>query len=175
MAFLVELRKYGQNVDKIDRFITSTMERYGLRLLRYSIGVVFVWFGILKPLGLSPAEKLASDLVNAAGRWIPGNDLLYPGLALLEVTIGILFLFRKTLRIAIFLLFIQMPLTLMPLVVLPEVTWTLFPFAPTLEGQYIIKNLVLMSAAIVIGGSVRTADRRVERSEGLSGNKEDDQ
>lgn len=144
-----------QTFDKIDSFILNTMEKYGILLLRISLGIVFIWFGLLKPLGLSPAETLAGDLVAAVGWWIPGNQLLYPLLAIVEVSIGILFLFRRTLRIAILLLFIQMPLTIMPLVVLPEATWVSFPFVPTLEGQYIIKNLIIMSAAIVIGGTVR--------------------
>ncbi|MFW9855794.1 MAG: hypothetical protein ACFFFG_12085 [Candidatus Thorarchaeota archaeon] len=144
-----------QSFDKIDTFISKTMNDYGIILLRISFGIVFIWFGILKPLGLSPAETLASDLVAQAGYWIPLNEYLYPLLALVEVSIGILFLFRPTLRIAIFLLAIQMPLTFMPLIVLPAATWVTFPIVPTLEGQYIIKNLILVSAAIVVGGTVR--------------------
>lgn len=148
--------KYRQKFDEIDIIISSTMEKYGVNLLRISLGIVFIWFGILKPLGLSPAEQLADDLVAAAGWWIPGNELFYPTLAIVEVAIGVLFLFKRTLRIAIFLLMIQMPLTMMPLFILPNATWSIFPIAPTLEGQYIIKNLVLISAALVIGGTVRS-------------------
>jgi uncharacterized membrane protein YkgB len=136
------------------------MNEYGVLLLRISFGIVFIWFGILKPLGLSPAETLASDLVAAAGYWIPFNEYLYPLLAVVEISIGVLFLFRPTLRIAIFLLFIQMPLTLMPLIVLPAATWVTFPFVPTLEGQYIIKNLILISSAIVVGGTVRKSQNK---------------
>ncbi|MFT5623099.1 MAG: putative membrane protein YkgB, partial [Bacteroidia bacterium] len=52
-------------------------------------------------------------------------------------------------------LFVQMPGTFLPLVLLPEVCFTQFPLGLTLEGQYIIKNLILISAALVIGGQVR--------------------
>ena len=76
-----------------------------------------------------------------------------------EVAIGLLFLSRRTTRIAIALLALQMVGTLLPLVLLPEVTFQAgrIPWAPTLEGQYIVKNLLIISAAIVIGGTVRRA------------------
>jgi uncharacterized membrane protein YkgB len=144
-----------ENFDKIDQKIASTMDRYGIVLLRISLGIVFIWFGILKPLGLSSAEGLANRLVEVGAWWIPGNEYLYTLIALIEILIGVFFLFNRTLRLAILLLFIQMPLTILPLFLLPEVTWQIFLIAPTIEGQYIIKNVVLISAAIVIGGTVR--------------------
>ncbi len=58
-------------------------------------------------------------------------------------------------RIGILLLFLQMPGTFLPLVLLPDVCFTQVPHAPTIEGQYIIKNIVLIAAALVIGGTVR--------------------
>jgi uncharacterized membrane protein YkgB len=131
------------------------MEKVGIDLLRLSLGIVFIWFGILKPLGISSAENLANELVEVGAWWIPGNEFLYPLIAIIEILIGVFFLFKRTLRLAIFLLFIQMPLTILPLILLPEITWQTFPLVPTLEGQYIIKNVVLISAAIVIGGTVR--------------------
>ena len=77
------------------------------------------------------------------------------GLGWWEVAIGLCLLIRPLLRVAIFLLILQMPGTILPLFILPDVCWTHAPYAPTLEGQYIIKNLVLISAAIAIGGTVR--------------------
>ena len=75
-----------------------------------------------------------------------------------EVLIGIFFLFRKTTRIAILLLFLQMTGTFMPLFILPEITFQEngIPFLPTLEGQYIIKNIIIISAALVIGGNLNS-------------------
>ncbi len=72
-----------------------------------------------------------------------------------EVLIGVCLLFRPTIRIALALLFLQMPGTMLPLVILPEVTFTSVPFGLTLEGQYIVKNLALVSAALVVGGTAR--------------------
>jgi hypothetical protein len=70
-----------------------------------------------------------------------------------EVAIGVTFLFSKTTKIAIALLFLQMFGTFLPLVLLPEVTFQNGNvFTPSLEGQYIIKNVMIISAALVLGG-----------------------
>ena len=137
-------------LDEMDRRIAGWMERYGHLLLRYSLGIVFIWFGALKPLGVSPAEELVKRTVY----WF-SPDLFVPILGCWEVAIGVGLLFRPLLRVALLLLFLQMPGTVLPLILLPDVCFTQFPFGLTLEGQYIIKNLILISAAIVVGGTVR--------------------
>ena len=69
-----------------------------------------------------------------------------------EMLIGLCFLFKKTTIIAMMLLFVQMSGTFLPLIILPEVTFQdSNPFFPTLEGQYIIKNIIIITAALVIG------------------------
>ena len=137
-------------IDEIDRHISGWMNRYGRLFLRISLAVVFIWFGILKPLGLSAA----AELVRRTVYWLP-PDFFIPLLGWWEVAIGVGLLFRPLIRVALFLLFLQMPGTILPLFLLPEVCFTQIPFAPTLEGQYIIKNLILLSAAIAVGGTVR--------------------
>ena len=143
------------NIDSIDRQISTFMGRWGTLALRLSFGIIFIWFGILKPFGLSSAEPL----IMATVPWLP----LFDGgtwvdiIGWWEVLIGVAFLFRKTVRIAIALLAMQMVGTFMPLVVLPDVTFQAghIPYGPTMEGQYIIKNLMIISAALVVGGTVR--------------------
>ncbi|MCC6909720.1 MAG: hypothetical protein IT430_17425 [Phycisphaerales bacterium] len=142
-------------LNQIDSRIASFMQRWGVRLLRWSLAVIFIWFGVLKPFGLSPAEPLVLKTVD----WLP---VLSPRqwlgvIGWWEVAIGITFLFRSTLRLAIALLALQMVGTLMPLVMLSEITFQSgrYPYAPTMEGQYIIKNLLIISAALVVGGTVR--------------------
>lgn len=152
------LAQLWHRFDPVDVAIASFMERVGVRLLRISIAVVFIWFGALKLVGMSPAE----DLVRAAVFWIPG-DIFVPLLGVWEVLIGVFFVYRPTIRIALALLALQMPGTLLPLVLLPEVTFTSVPFGLTLEGQYIIKNLALVSAALVVGGTARVRSDSVER------------
>ena len=137
-------------LDDLDRDIAGWMERYGHMLLRFSLAVVFIWFGALKPFGLSPAQELVSRTVF----WFP-PEIFVPILGWWEVAIGVGLLYRPLLRLALLLLFLQMPGTALPLVLFPEVCFADFPFALTLAGQYVIKNLILISAALVIGGTVR--------------------
>ena len=139
-----------RGLDAIDARIAGWMDLHGRFLLRISLAIVFIWFGLLKPFGLSPAEELVKNTVY----WIPA-DVFVPILGWWEVAIGVGMLFRPLLRAAIFLLFLQMPGTALPLVLLPEVCFAEFPYALTLEGQYIVKNLTLIAAAIVVGGTVR--------------------
>jgi uncharacterized membrane protein YkgB len=131
------------------------MARIGVPALRVSLAVIFIWFGVLKPLGLSPA----GPLVEATVGWLPVfTASQWVGvIGWWEVAIGVTFLWRATLRIAIALLFLQMAGTFLPLVMLPDVTFQAgrYPYVPTLEGQYIIKNLLILSAALVVGGTVR--------------------
>lgn len=141
---------FPRSLDILDRQIAGWMESHGRYFLRVSLGIIYIWFGALKLVGVSPAE----DLVTRTVTWWP-PEVFMPVLGCWEVAIGVGLLYRPLIRVAIFLLFLQMPGTLLPLFVLPEVTWTHPGWAPTIEGQYIIKNLVLISAAIVVGGTVR--------------------
>lgn len=146
-------------LDPLDRRLAGFMQRWGVLALRVSLAVIFVWFGILKPLGLSPA----GPLVRATVSWMPlfSPDAWVAVIGWWEVAIGVTFLFHRTLRIAIALLALQMVGTLLPLLLLPHVAFQ--PgyrfFVPTIEGQYIIKNLLIISAALVVGGTVREQRR----------------
>lgn len=132
------------------------MAEHGVRLLRWSIGLVFVWFGALKLWpGLSPADEIATATSLELTFGLISADVARLGLAVLEMTIGVGLLTGKWLRLTIALLFAQMAGTLTPLVIFPERIWTDFPFALTLEGQYILKNGVLISAGFVIGATAR--------------------
>ena len=151
LAGIRRLRPLGPiDVDELDRAIAGWMERYGKRLLRLSLAVIFIWFGALKPFGLSPAQELVERTVY----WLP-PELVVPVLGWWEVAIGVCLLFRPLIRLGVFLLALQMPGTMLPLILLPEVCFTSFPLGLTLEGQYIVKNLILISAALVVGGTVR--------------------
>ena len=142
--------------DDLDKRISDTMARAGVPALRVSLAIIFIWFGILKPMGLSPA----ASLVEATVGWMPffTASQWVSIIGWWEVAIGVTFLFRPTLRIAIALMFLQMGGTFLPLVLLPQVTFQAgrYPFVPTMEGQYIIKNLLIISAALVVGGTVRS-------------------
>lgn len=137
--------------DRVDRVVTRAMARHGLRIMRVGLGIVFLWFGALKLVpGLSPAETLVRNTI-----YFMDPDLFLPVLALWEMAIGLGLIFGIFMRATLLLLFLQMPGTALPLLLLPDVVWTTFPFGLTMEGQYIVKNLALIGAAIVLGGTVR--------------------
>ena len=136
--------------DRADLRISEGMDRYCQPLMRYSIALIFIWFGLLKPLGMSPEEELIKRTVY----WVSPQVFL-PVLGWWEVSVGLCLLYRPLIRIALLLLLLQLPGTMLPLVLLPEICFTQPPFGLSLEGQYIVKNLFLVSAAFVIGGKVR--------------------
>ena len=119
-------------------------------LIRIPIFIIFFWFGFLKIVGLSPAQQLVMDTVY----WMPflTADMWTHIIGIWEVLIAICFLFKKTTLTGMALLFVQMSGTFLPLLILPEVTFQdSNPFLPTLEGQYIIKNIIIITAALIIG------------------------
>ena len=145
------------------KFIYTTIKkaadwnaRNGLNMLRWSLGIVFFWFGIIKFFpGLSEAEEIASKTIN----WLTFGKMpahfSMPLLGTLEGLIGIGFFFRKWMHITLILLLFQMIGACLPLLIFREETWTDYLFVPTLLGQYIIKNCVLVSAGIVMGATMR--------------------
>ena len=137
--------------EQVDVAITNWMANNALLIMRVGLGVIFLWFGALKFFpGLSPAEELVRNTV-----YFVDPDLFIPVLAAWEVLIGLGLIAGKFMRITLLLLFLQMPGTALPIVLLPEVVWTQFPFGLTLEGQYIVKNLVLLGSALALGATVR--------------------
>jgi uncharacterized membrane protein YkgB len=150
--------------NRIDPLITGFMARYSITLLRVSLGINFFWFGVLKFFpNLSPAQGLAAKTIETLSFGLVGSEISVPLLALWECLIGLGLITGKFLRITLLLLFLQMAGTMTPLILFPEETFVRFPYAPTLEGQYIIKNLVLISAGLVVGATVR-GGRIIEKS-----------
>jgi uncharacterized membrane protein YkgB len=147
------LGDWADDFDRLDRRISTTMARFGMPIVRVAIGVVFVWFGALKIVGISPAADLVANTV-----FFFPPALFVPVLGAWEVLIGVSLLYRPLIRLGILLLFLQMPGTFLPIVLLPDVVYTVFPYGLTVEGQYIVKNLVIIGAALVVGGQVRSQE-----------------
>jgi uncharacterized membrane protein YkgB len=146
-------RGLSRRLHQFDRTATRLMNRYGLRLLSISMGLVFVWFGTLKLVGMSPAEPLIRDTLD----FLPGTlvNLLILLLALWEVAIGIGFLSGRAKRVVLIMLLLQMVGAMSPLILAPERLWETFPFVWTLEGQYVFKDIVLISGGLAIGATHR--------------------
>ena len=142
--------------DKFDKPITTWMANNAIKFLRISLGIIFFWFGFLKFFhGVSSAETIATKTISVLtfGLIEPAVSIII--LAVWETVIGLGLLFNRFLREILFLLFLQMLGTITPLFFFPAETFKIFPFVPTLEGQYIIKNLILISAGLAIGATVR--------------------
>ncbi len=120
-------------------------------LAHVSIFIVFFWFGLLKVLGLSEAYELVDALRSITIPWWPMSSFIVV-LGIVEMIIGLLFLSKKTEKIAIAILLPHMCTTFLPLIMLPDMTWQSF-MAPTLVGQYIIKNVIIVALAssVVLG------------------------
>lgn len=145
MATVMRLRS-------LDQKIISRLRRSFLPTARIALFIVFFYFGLLKLLGESPAGPVAEALV-AKTVGLQYFDILFKILAVLECAIGLLFLLPKATRVVIPLLLAHMIIVCSPLLLVPELTWQK-PFVPTLEGQYIIKNVAIIALAIGIASQV---------------------
>lgn len=150
-------------LESIDRGIINAFKMLGMPVARLALCIVFFWFGVLKVIGASPANSLVSDLFYAT---IPSFinmsvDQFIFCLGLYEMAIGIAFLVPRFERLAIFLLLPHLFVTAAPLVLLKTVTWQ-SPFIPTLEGQYIIKNLLIIATAVGIAAHLEPLHRRAK-------------
>lgn len=142
--------RISHSYDAVDHQLISFVNRYGLSILRLSLTTVFLWFGLLKVLNMSPVTPLAEDL-------IPGisTDTFVLALGIMEIGVGISLVFKKLLKMSIAIIVIHLVSTFSLLAILQE---TMIndsnPFLLTLEGEFIIKNLVLIASALVIASAV---------------------
>ena len=143
-------------LNKFDLNLIQFLNKISMPALRISLGIVFFWFGALKIFGESPANEVITKTIY----WF-NPDIFIPVLGVWESVIGIYLLVPSFIRVGLFLLALQMPGTFLPLILLPEVCFQSVPFNLTLEGQYIVKNLVLIGAAMAVGGRLNPiADKK---------------
>ena len=139
------------DIHSLDLRLIAFFKRTFNPVARFSVFLIFFWFGLIKLLGLSPASPLAEALT-ARTVGMQYFDPLFYTLAFLECVVGVLFLFPKLTRVVVPLLLFHMAIVCSPLVLVPDYTWQSF-MIPTLEGQYIIKNAVVIAVAIGIAAS----------------------
>lgn len=142
----------------LDLEIIHFFKRISIPVARIGLFIVFFWFGALKVVGQSPAGPLVENLFNHTFPFPMSFGTFLILFGLFECLIGILFLIPGTERIVIPLLFVHMVTTVLPLFVLPASTWSGF-LVPTLEGQYIVKNVVIIAAALGIAAHVHPLRR----------------
>jgi uncharacterized membrane protein YkgB len=146
------------NIHKTDAELIHFFRRVSVPLARFGLFIIFFWFGLLKVIGLSPASALVQQLFEHTVPFMSFSTFIVL-FGLYEMLIGILFLIRGVERTVIPLLLIHMVTTVMPLFLLTGETWSGF-LVPTMEGQYIIKNIALVAAAFGIAAHLHPLQRR---------------
>lgn len=138
-------------IDRVDLVIIPFLRRVAVPLLRLSLGIVFVWFGLLKVFEVSPVAGFVARTVY----WVDPSFFV-PALGVFEVTLGVLLLLGRMMRLTLLLLVLQMVGTFLTFFILPNVTFQHGnPLLLTVEGEFVVKNLVVISAALVVGSTVR--------------------
>lgn len=153
----------NSQIIKLDAWVINLLKRISAPLARIALFVVYFWFGILKLLDLSPANPLVMDLQQKTLPFMSFQTFIVL-FSLFEMLIGVLFLIPKATRLAFVLFILHMGMTIMPLLLLPQIAWQ-GPFVPTLEGQYMIKNLILISLVVFLVSNLTPVKQNLLKSE----------
>lgn len=137
-------------VEKADRLMIPLAQRWGVLVLRIALAVVFLWFGVLKVLGVSPVEDMVAGTV-----YFFDPAWFVPLLGLVEILIGLGLLFRIALRFVVAVLLVQMVGTFLVFVIRPDIAFQNGnPLLLSVDGEFVLKNLVILGAGIVVGSQV---------------------
>jgi uncharacterized membrane protein YkgB len=151
MSLNVSTRRFALALGSVETALASWLARYSVDLLRVALGLIFFGFGVLKFFpGLSPAEALATNTLHILDFGLVPAPLGLFMIASLETVIGLLLLTGLWMRIALLLLGLELIGILSPLLLLQSEMFRGAPYAPTLEGQYVIKDVVILAAGLVV-------------------------
>lgn len=148
----------NKNLESFDRKSISLFRHYGDEVARVALFIIFFWFGILKVFGISPAGPLVMDLLNVTFLGFIDPEVFVVWFGAFEALLGIMVLIPRFERITFALLGFHLFTTIMPLYLLPGHTWDAW-FAPSLIGQYIIKNTALVSLGILLFARMQPMSR----------------
>lgn len=135
--------------DNIDKKIFEAFYKHGHSVHRVSLGLIFIWFGLLKPFGAKTTTSLLAHTI-----YFFSPEYMLPLLGWWEVAIGLTLLFPKLVKYSIILQFIRIPGTILAFIIHPEICFVDFPYVPSPEGQYLIKDIIILFAGIAIAGTV---------------------
>ncbi len=150
--------KVKLNIFDMDKSVIHSTQKWGLPLARIAIFIVYFWFGVLKLWNLSPANPLVDALLQQTLPFMTFHTFIMV-LGLYEMLIAFCFIIPGFERIALPLLIPHLFVTTMPLILLPQITWQA-PLVPTLEGQYIIKNVLIVATAVGVAAHVHPLKHR---------------
>ena len=141
----------GTIIQRADRVLLPFLHRWGVPALRVSLAVVFIWFGALKVFGVSPVV----DLVASTVYWVD-PDWFVPALGGVELLVGVGLIANLGLRLVLAILTMQLIGTFLVFLLHPEVAFQDGnPLKLTVEGEFVVKNLVLLAAAMVVGSQLQ--------------------
>lgn len=171
MARVIQISRIRRMVLLVDSQFGELKAKYALGCLRYSMAIVFFWFGIIKPLGTTPATMLVRETLSATPvlRMVVPFSVFMPVLGWWEALVGLGLLFRRTIRLAVGCMMVQMAATFVPLLVVPDITFHSPPFFPSTPGFYVIKNVVLLSGGLVLASSYDGTGWRRDQDAALAG------
>lgn len=165
MTVIAAPRRLAPALDRVELRAALWLARYSIDLLRVSLGLIFFGFGVLKFFpGVSPAESLASETFSILTFGVLSHGAAMFLIAALESTIGLLLISGRGLRVALVLLAVQMVGILSPIVLLPGEMFRTDPVAPTLAGQYVLKDIILGAAVLVVGAKALGARMVVDET-----------
>ena len=142
----------------IDTAVDAVADRcrqHGPLALRLSLALVFVWFGGLKLAGATPVAGLISATLPFLS-----SDLTVPALGVVEVVLGLAVLTGRAPRVTLLALAAHLTGTFLTFVTAPQLVFDGGnPLLLTADGEFVLKNLVLISAALVLVGAAGRGTR----------------
>jgi putative oxidoreductase len=151
------------SIRRIDRTLVPMVRRWSIPVLRWALGITFIWFGALKVADVSPVSDMVASTV-----YFLDPDWFVPALGVVEIVVGIGLILRVWLRPVLAVIFLQLVGTFMAFLLMPDVTFQdNNPLLLTTEGEFIVKNLVLLGAAMVIGSQVEEDEETIPAKEGV--------
>ena len=134
-------------IRQADRVLVPFVRRWGIPVLRSGLAITFVWFGALKVLDVSPVSEMVASTV-----YFLDSDWFVPALGWVEILVGLGLFFRVWLRLVLAVLFAQMIGTFLVFFMLPDIAFQGGnPLLLTTEGEFVVKNTVILGAAMVVG------------------------
>ncbi len=147
-----------------DKIFIHEVKRLAPITSRVALAIIFIWFGAMKVIAMSPANPLVQALLQKMLPFVSFETFII-SFGLFEVLIGMLFIIPRWGRIAILLLALHMITTILPLFLLPEIAWQGF-LLPTMEGQYIIKNIAIVALGMGVIGTfhpMKKIDKKINK------------
>jgi uncharacterized membrane protein YkgB len=152
-----------RSIKRIDRTLVPMVRKWSIPVLRWALGITFIWFGALKVADVSPVSDMVASTV-----YFLDPDWFVPALGVVEIVMGVGLVLRVWLRPVLAVIFLQLVGTFLAFLLMPDVTFQDDnPLLLTTEGEFIVKNLVLLGAAMVIGSQVEEDEETIPAKEGV--------